>query len=264
MNNKTKTLAIILNHNLPEYTLWLYRALREYEGDDYDLLVMDNGSRQEFVPAFTHVRFEKNLYWGGALNEAFSMVLRDDRYDSLLFMNNDIEVTPEIFVKALRHEMFTGDYTILSPCIAGRERPWKQMQNWGTKGTRIVKWIDNEAPLFHRRIIEKIKQFDDALFYGWGQELICFDVCEQHGWKTGVCDHISMLHYAKQTILQNRLFSSYDIEVPLGSEKIINWDEYLNNARASYWGYFEKNPLKHATFEEMVEYGEKYSCFPDW
>jgi hypothetical protein len=119
----SKTLVIILNHNIPEYANQLYDSLKNYQGETYDALVMDNGSKPELMPATTHIRFEQNLYWGGALNEAFRIVLKDDKYDSLLFLNNDIEVTGEVFVNLLRHEMFSNDFVIISPCIAGWEQP---------------------------------------------------------------------------------------------------------------------------------------------
>ena len=253
-----KTLAIILNHNLPEYTNWLYNSLKDYQGELYDLVVMDNGSRPELVSSYAHIRLEKNLYWGGALNEAFKMVLNNPDYDSLLFLNNDIEVTSEIFVGALRNELFGNDYAIVAPCIAGRAAPWKQMQNWTSKETRTVKWIDNQAPLFHRKIIEAIGQFDPELYYGWGQELVCFDVCQEMGWKIGVCDHISILHVGMQTLQQKRLFKSGGSEEAM---KSISLTDSHATAMLEYRTYFANHPLKFGNFEELRSYGEQYT-FP--
>ena len=39
-----KTLAVIYNHNLPGMTDNLWEALKPYERDDYDLILIDNGS----------------------------------------------------------------------------------------------------------------------------------------------------------------------------------------------------------------------------
>jgi len=258
----TKTLVIILNHNLPEYTDWLYHSLVNFEKDIYELKVMDNGSNPDRVLPYTHIRLEENLFWGGALNMAFRLVLEDTIYDSLLFLNNDIELTGEVFVKGLRAELFNHDFAIVSPCIAGRAQPWKQMQNWGSKSTRTVRWIDNQAPLFHRKLIESIGQFDPVLFYGWGQELICMDVCESNEWKIGVCDHITMLHYGKQTILQNSLFNvekdihSSDTSTP------VTWREFQNKAMESYVNYFIDHPIEGWTFDDLRAYGENYTYDP--
>lgn len=258
----SKTIVIILNHNLPEYTNWLFNSLVEHQDESYDLFIMDNGSKPDLIPEDTLIRFEKNLFFGGALNEAFKLVLNNYQYDSLLFLNNDIEVNAGIFVKTLRYELFQNDFAIISPCIAGRAQPWKQMQNWGSKGTRKVRWIDNQAPLFHRKLIESIGQFDPALFYGWGQELICMDVCESNGWKIGVCDHISMLHFGKQTVMRNGLFSvEKDIQA-IDNYTPVTLTEFQNKAMESYVNYFRDHPIEGVTFDDLRTYGENYTYDP--
>jgi len=256
---KTRTLAIILNHNLPEFTDRLFQNLEPFQADIYDLRVMDNGSRPEYVSKYTTIKLPNNIFWGGALNEAFSLILENPNYDSLLFLNNDLEVTGEIFVEALRNELFCNNYAIVTPCIAGDPRPWKQMQNWGSKSTRQVRWIDNQAPLFHRKIIEKIKKFDKVLNYGWGQEFICFEICVENGWKIGVCDHITMLHYAKQTILQKRVSTALDMTVPVNKKESVDWKEFEEKAMSSYVSYFIEHPLKYDSFDNLREYGLYYS-----
>jgi len=254
----TKTLAIILNHNLPELTDNLYESLVNFQGDDYDLVVMDNGSDGNMRSKYTSIQLEKNIFWGGALNIAFQHILDRPQYDSLLFLNNDLEVNGEIFVRALRHELFKNDFAIVSPCIAGKPNPWKQMLNWGCKRTRIVKWIDNQAPLIHRKLIEAIGQFDESLYYGWGQELVCYDVCEDRGWKIGVCDRITMLHFAKQTILQDKLImpDRKDVETEKSAKKPIDIKSFNKLATASYHSYFEHDKAK---FEALVQYGRTYN-----
>jgi len=255
---KTKTLVIILNHNLPEYTDRLYLNLVDFQADFYDLLVMDNGSKPEYLSQFTGVKLERNLYWGGALNEAFRMVLETELYDSLLFLNNDIEVNGEVFVRSLRHELFMGDYAIVSPCIAGNAKPWRQMQNWGSNKTRDVKWVDLQSPLIHRKLIEVIRKFDDALYYGWGQELISSDVCAEKSWRVGVCDHISIVHYWKQTVMQQRLFSSHGQNIT-EDEETVGVDNFEKLAWTCYVNYFEEHLLKYGTFDDLRAYGESYT-----
>lgn len=254
----TKTLVTILNHNLPEYTNWLYNELSRYEGNTYEVKVVDNGSEPQYLPEKVHIHFEKNLFWGGALNKAFTFVLNNSHYDSLLFLNNDIELTSEIFVDRLREILFKEHLAIVSPCIAGRAQPWKQMQNWGSPYTRIVKWIDNQAPLFHRKLIEAIGQFDKELYYGWGQELICHDVCEHNGWKIGVSDQICILHYGMQTLKQNRLFKADGTTV-----QPVPLMESHAKAMEEYQLYFRMNPLRYGNFDELRHYGESYLFKPD-
>lgn len=259
----SKTLAIILNHNLPELTDALFSELAANKDASYDLEVMDNGSKPQYVSSNTSIAFERNLFWGGALNEAFKLVLRNPVYDSLLFLNNDLEVNGKVFVKCLREALFGEGYAIVSPCIAGKAAPWPQMQNWGSAGTRRVKWIDNQAPLFHRKLIEAIGQFDPALYFGWGQELICYDVCCDRNWSIGVCDHLSVIHYKKQTFERGRLFS-LDTHQPASEqcEQPISHEAYQATFRESYFRYFEKHPLRHGSFQSLFDYGARYTHDP--
>lgn len=256
-----KTLAIILNHNLPEFTDPLFEELNRYRSDDYDLEVIDNGSQEAYVSKYTTIRYDQNFFWGGALNKAFEMVHQNSKYDSLLFLNNDLEVNGKIFVKSLRHELFRKNFAIVSPCIAGKAAPWPQMQNWGGKGTRVVKWIDNQAPLFHRKLIEAVGQFDEALNFGWGQELICHDVCRAHKWKIGVCDHISIIHFKKQTFKKGRLFS-LDNQISDPEHEFVSHEDYQTRFRSSWLDYFRRNPLRYESFQHLVDYGRFYTFNP--
>jgi hypothetical protein len=259
-----KTLVIILNHNLPELTNWLYYSLKKFQDETHDILVMDNGSKPDLIPSYTQIRLKKNYFWGGALNEAFKLVLENREYDSMMFLNNDIELTPEIFVRSMREAMFANDFAIVSPCIAGKPLPWRQMQNWGSRIPRIVQWIDNPAPLFHRKIIEAIRQFPEELYIGWGQEMICYDTCVEHGWKTAVCDHIAILHQGKQTLLQNKLYG--DLASPdknhRSGEQSVSWEDFKAEAIKTRDAYFEKNPLKNVVFKEFNDYGIHYTYRP--
>lgn len=257
----TKTLTIILNHNLPDLTNWLYYSLKKHQDNTFELLVVDNGSLDEFTPGYAHIKLEENLFWGGALNKAFEMVLSDSAYDSLLFLNNDIEINPAVFVQSLRRELFDNNYAIVSPCIAGKPQPWRQMQNWSSAQPRIVKWIDNQAPLFHRKIIEKIQQFPEELFMGWGQDMLCYDHCYENNWGIAVCDYISIIHYGKQTLLRNRLFrlNNKRTEHQLNDDYPTVWDLYKSEAIRTRNAYFSKNPLKYESFDRLVEYGLGYT-----
>lgn len=253
-----KTLTIILNHNLPEFTDPLFKELNRHKTDEYDLEVVDNGSQEKYISKYTTIRYDTNLFWGGALNKAFEMVLHNSQYDSLLFLNNDLEVNGKIFIRSLRHELFRQKFAIVSPCIAGKAAPWPQMQNWGSKGTRVVKWIDNQAPLFHRKFIEAVGQFDEALNFGWGQELLSHDICRANKWKIGVCDHISIVHFKKQTFNKGRLFSLENQAGDPGHESVSH-EDYKKKFRSSWLEYFRKNPLKYESFEQLTYYGRTYT-----
>lgn len=252
----TKTLVIILNHNLPKLTDALYKSLSPFQEDLYDLHVMDNGSEKALKSKFSSIFLEKNIFWGGALNHAFRILQNSPQYDSLLFLNNDIEINGHGFVKNLRNTLFEHDLTILAPCIAGKPQPYTHMQNWGRAEPRIVKWIDNQAPLFHRRIIEKIGQFDKKLFYGWGQELICYQVCKENNWKIAVSDSVTIIHYGEQTVKQGQLkkLASSSLTSFLKPSRDVTLKDFKAAALKQYLDYFKN----WDSVDELLHYGFAY------
>gem|GEM_PF-1548616 len=250
----TKTAVFILNHNLPEETDLLYRLLAAEQNSEYDLFVLDNGSGPMGMAGSTTHRLERNVYWGGALNWAFRFIQARSEYDSLLFLNNDITLNPKGFVSSLRREMFSGNYQIVSPCIAGLPQPWPQMQCWYSGRTRKVRWIDMQSPLFRRRLIEHIGQFDEELQYGWGQELICARECENHSWATGIADHICIEHEGMATLKKNPPRKDED-----NRESLSPLREYQRLARSAHENLIASDPV---FFRAMIEWAHNYEWNP--
>lgn len=217
-----KTAAIILNHNLPDYTDMLYESLKPYERGDYDLMVFDNGSTGP-LSKYTTYRVEQNVYFGGGFNAAMQMVLEDESYDSMLFLNNDLTIHPYNFVKVLREEMFKGSpvsesdevamlyggartpkFDVVSPTFYNIEPKgqchWKTMHNYGNEKIREVPFIDFQCPLISRRALESVLSIDSLLIYGWGIDVLFAITCRQKGWKMGVTDRLSVLHHNSLTV----------------------------------------------------------------
>lgn len=192
-----KTLALILHYNTPNFTNPLYESLSPYTDEICDLYVLDNGSDENKRSKYQSLYTNRNLYFGGGLNWAFDYIIKNEQYDSLLFLNSDLTITGESFVKTLRDEMFTHDFKILSPSILsdhGRFPWWKQMGNYDSNKTRQVKWIDFQCPIFSRDFITKVKKFDDILKYGWGQDIMSGIICLEQKWKIGVTDKVGVDH----------------------------------------------------------------------
>lgn len=203
---KTKTAAIILNHNLPIDTDELYNSLKPYERDDYDLMVFDNGSPPNGRAVNTTHVMDKNLYFGGGFNAAMKHVIDNEKYDSLLFLNNDLIIYPYNFVSSLRHEMFwtdgTNAFDIISPSVYNVEGKmyWRTMHNFSSRCTREVPYVDFQCPLISRRLITVAKEIDPYLIYGWG---ICFWfalLSKDRGWKIGVSDKNCIVHKNSRTL----------------------------------------------------------------
>ena len=176
-----KTLAVIYNHNMPEITDSLWENLKPYERNDYDLILIDNGSKPEGKSKYTTHETGQNTYFGGALNIALQFFLESGNYDSLLSLNNDLILQGPNFVRTLRKEMFDHDYKIVSPSVlqVNSQCKWKYMHCWNSNKIREVKWVDFQAPLLHKDFIEKINQYRNELIYGWGQDVLSGIICEQ-------------------------------------------------------------------------------------
>lgn len=241
-----KTLAVIYNHNMPEITDKLWESLKPYERDDYDLIIIDNGSKPENISKYTTYKTGENTYFGGALNIALQFFLENDQYDSLLSLNNDLILQGPNFVRTLRKEMLDGEYKIVSPSVlqVNNQCKWKYMHCWNSEGTREVKWVDFQAPLLHRDFIERINQFPLELIYGWGQDVLSGIICEQEGWKVGVVDKCPLIHHSAQTYKEGK--SDLDLTT------------YCRNAEGGMFNYMQKQGLMDK-FNKFRELSANYS-----
>ncbi|PIQ25577.1 hypothetical protein COW36_21275 [bacterium (Candidatus Blackallbacteria) CG17_big_fil_post_rev_8_21_14_2_50_48_46] len=199
-----KALVVILHFNSVQYTDVLYRQLKPYEREDYTLLVLDNGSEQKSV--YATIELPQNTYFGGGLNAAFHL-MKNPEYDALLFLNSDLIVHGYYFVRSLLQEMLRHDLTLLSPHILYPQEfqyYWRQMHHWGSGGTRWVRWLDFQAPLIHRRLIEALPRLPYELRFGWGLDLYCALACEARGWKMGVTDLVPAIHFGAGSFQDNQ------------------------------------------------------------
>lgn len=246
--SSTKSLVAILNHNLPEYTDHVFDILNENKDNTYDIAVIDNGSEPGNRSRNTTHQIEKNGYFGGGINYAFHLVLDNKKYDSLLFLNNDIVFHGQNFVRTLRDALFNEGHAIVSPVVLQPERNqpyWKMMHNWGSKETRRVRWADFQAPMISRKLIEKINQFPDELFYGYGQDILAGLICEDEGWTVGVCDYLSIIHYRSLTTRKEVADISYS--------------DYREKAQEAMDNYF-KSINEERRYMDFIQYARTY-CF---
>jgi GT2 family glycosyltransferase len=226
----SKTLAVILHYNTPHLTDRLYEQLKPYEGGDYELVVLDNGSPDEGRSKYTNYRCDANVYFGGGLNLTMNLVLENPQYDSLLFINSDLIVHGYRLIRELRRCMFEihnddTPYKIISPAIIQPEKNqcyWPTMHNWGSRVIRDVPWIDFQCPLFHRDFIEKIGQFDEDLIFGWGNDVYSGYVCKQNEWKQGIVDWCTIVHLSNTTVKLNQndpIIKNYNVYAEQGMIK---------------------------------------------
>lgn len=239
-----KTAAIILNHNMPDYTDMLYESLKPYERYDYELFVLDNGSKNEGKSKYTTFQLESNVYFGGGLNASMEFVKENGKYDSLLFLSNDLTIHPYNFVQILREEMFEEifmgkygaqeiKYDIVSPTFyniePNQQCHWKAMHCYGSKEIRQVPYSDFQCPLISRRLIEAVGNIDSDLMYGWGPDWLFSLTAKKLGYKVGVVDRSCILHHNSLTV--KRGVAGLDIST------------YCRNAEAGMYKFFQKTGL---------------------
>ena len=231
MPNK-KTLAIILHHNTLDITTNLYRTLKPFEGDAYDLVVIDNGSKDDKKFPNAEIVNKKNVYYGGGLKTGFNYFKKNNnKYDSLLFMNSDIVVFGQAYVKILREALFSNpEFKLISPSLIG---DWngqpplqmhKHMNSWGSKNLREVMYVDFETPMFHEDFVMAIDYPDDLMF-GVGQDLLSGKYCADRGWKVGVVDWVSAFHYWAHTIRTGNSNLKLDTFASISTQQLSEYAE---------------------------------------
>lgn len=233
----TKSLVAILHYNSTQYTDTLYEMLKPYERDDYDLVVIDNGSDLQKTSKYTTFRLEENVYYGGGLDVTMNYFIENTQYDSMMLLNSDLIIHGQNFVKSLRNELFSEeDLVSVSGCVIQPEKDqchWKAIHNWGHKTLRYVPWVDYQCNLLKRKFVEKVEGFGSH--FGWVQDIMTGIVCENEGWKIGVCDWLPVVHFGNGSVKDNSndpIISQYN---QLAEQEMLQyfrekglWDRFLD------------------------------------
>ena len=201
----TKSLVAILHYNSTHYTDTLYELLKPYERGDYDLVVIDNGSDLDKTSKYTTFRIEENCYYGGGLDVTMNYFIENTQYDSMILLNSDLIIHGNSFIKSMREELFKDeDLVLVSGCVLQPEKGqchWKMVHNWGSKKIRYVPWVDYQCCLLKRKFVEEVKEFGSQ--FGWVQDVMTGIVCEDKGWKIGVCDWLPVIHFGNGSVKDN-------------------------------------------------------------
>jgi len=237
-------LLATLNHNLPQWTDNLVNQLkRDPIFSECELMVVDNGSSEVLAKSTTH-KIEKNVFFGGGFNVVLEYFLQTN-YEYLYFLNNDLVFHGTAFLSTSLKEAKESDAAVYSPSVINasiEQCHWKQMWNWG-RGLRKVKWIDFQAPLLRRDILEKIQHFPDELIYGWGLDLYTGCIAELNELKTIVSDYNTIAHMNSLTFKENKIN--------------IGISEFCRNAETNMYNYFSNSDY-YSLYLELRKYGENY------
>lgn len=233
----SKTLVAILHFNSTHYTDTLYELLKPYEKEDYDLIVIDNGSDLNKTSKYTTHRLEANVYYGGGLDVTLDYFIENSIYDSMILLNSDLIIHGYNFIKSLRNELFSDEQLMaVSGCVLQPEKNqchWKMVHSWGCKEIRYVPWVDYQCVMLKRELAEKIGSFGSK--FGWVQDAMTGMICEDNNWKIGVCDWLPVIHFGNGSVKDNSndpIISKYNI---LAEQEMVEyfqqkglWDRFLD------------------------------------
>lgn len=199
-------LIATLNHNLPDLTDNLVNQLkRDPMFKECELMVVDNGSKEQLAAHTTH-RLNENVFFGGGFNVVLEYFFSTN-HDYLYFLNNDLIFHGPSFITTSLKEAKASNAGVYSPSVINasiRQCHWKQMWNWGV-GLRAVRWIDFQCPLIRRDVLEKIVRYPDELIFGWGLDFYTGCIAESNGMTTVVSDNHTICHLNSQTFEQNKI-----------------------------------------------------------
>jgi len=243
-----KTLAVILHYNTPQYTDVLYELLEaDRDKFDTDLIVVDNGSDSGKESKYNTYKLDENVFFGGGLNAAMDLMMQNEDYSSLLFLNSDL-IVGKNFISGLRAASFSHD--VSSPCIIQPEKTqnhWTQMLPWGSNEIRNVEWIDLQCPLLSRKFIRCLWEnrtsenyIDPLLIRGWGIDVYFGILAKKVKMQTGICDNIPAVHLGSMTL-----------------KALGNTNEYCRLAEQDMYEFFNKTGLMKE-FIDMRNWAENY------
>jgi GT2 family glycosyltransferase len=172
----TKVVAVVLSWNGREDTL---ACLRSLEGEDVDVVVVDNASEDGTAEAVTGVeviRNERNLGYAGGMNVGIRRAL-DRGADAVLLLNNDVEVEPGAVAALVSAVEGAGAVCPLIVFADAPERVWYSGASFdprrGYNGRHLTRIPDGAAEtericgaavLIPREVLERVGSFDEELF----------------------------------------------------------------------------------------------------
>ena len=171
-----KVTAVVLSWNGREDTLACIRSL---EGEDVDVVVVDNASEDGSADAVTGaevIRNERNLGYAGGMNVGIHHALERDA-DAVLLLNNDVELEPGAVGGLVAATEGAGAVCPVLVFADDPERVWYSGATFdphrGYNGrhqtdriaaVRETERICGAAVLIPREVLDQVGPFDEQLF----------------------------------------------------------------------------------------------------
>ena len=172
----TRVVAVVLSWNGREDTL---ACLRSLEGEDVDVIVVDNASEDGTAEAVTGaevIRNERNLGYAGGMNVGVRRALELGA-EAVLLLNNDVEVEPGAVAALVAAAPGAGAVCPVIVFADDHGRIWYSGARFdprrGYNGRQLTEPLDaitktericGAAVLVPRAALEQVGGFDDELF----------------------------------------------------------------------------------------------------
>ncbi len=171
-----KVAAVVLSWNGKEDTL---ACLRSLEGEDADVIVVDNASEDGTADAVTGaevIRNDRNLGYAGGMNVGIARALERGA-DAVLLLNNDVEVEPGAIGALVAAADGAGAVCPVIVFADDPQRIWYSGARFDPRrgyngrhrtdepsALRETERICGAAVLVPRKTLERVGVFDEGLF----------------------------------------------------------------------------------------------------
>ena len=230
MNNRV--LISVLNWNKAEQTLDCIASLKKMHAEDIDvdILVIDNGSRQEDYAILQRdidttrvklLRVEKNLGFTGGHNLSIRMAIDND-YDFIWLLNNDATVDPDTLKKLFDGIANDPSCGAVSPVIYaedgsghhnawGVEHDWRNRRNCWLESKEVSMRLHETDPMkiclagtaimFRVKALAGIGPLDDRLFAYFDDNDVGVRLAHD-GWRSKIIFDAVATHGARRLVDQ--------------------------------------------------------------
>jgi|SRR6185312_7505071 len=221
-------MIVILSFNHPELTTRTLQSAQAF-APDQDLLLVHNGSRQNFVeqlqktfPQVQHLILEKNLGYSGGVNAGLSFALQKSVW--ALLLTNDCQLlqyqrpandespalkAPQVFArKQDRIDSYGGVFEPLTGKLAHLKTPTELASLQTQIKTWRLPYVPGSAFWIHREVFEVTGGFDERLGTYW--EDVDFSVrAWQKDFPLKVDLQTQVLHGIGKTCHKNPHYTTY-------------------------------------------------------
>lgn len=224
ITNCPKVSIIILNWNGLEDTVECLESLRKITYPNYEVIVVDNGSKgndaqalQERSSDYTHlIRNDKNYGYTGGNNIAIRYALDNCAPDYVLILNNDTVVAPDFLSQMIEAAESDASIGVVGSKVYYHSFPNRiqgaggrvnmrtgQASHIGIKEVdsgqydtqREVDYVFGCCLLIKRQVIQRIGLFDESYFSYWDETDYCFRAREA-GYKVVYVPEAKIWHKA--------------------------------------------------------------------